>query len=283
VSKPRSDELDRVDALLESMATRIQRPLAAGADASELPALERDFGGSRRLSARERLDIYRQQFWLRHEESLEEDFPATSQLLGSAWQSVVEGYLLENPPSTPSLRELGFRLPDYLASLGSGGGRGVVLDMARLELAYLEVFDAVDEPPLALAELESLGPADWSGARLELSRALRLLELQHSVADFRRAVRSGETISAPSAGPPIHLVVYRHELGLWDQEISADAYDFLQRLAHGESLGAACEGTAGRSPGASEELDAHLGEWFTNWTRLGWITKVVVQGANAAL
>lgn len=281
---PQSDELDRVDALFELMAKSIQEPVPASTDERLRNALEGHFRGSRRLSALERLDIYRQQYWLRHRESLGDDFPGTSQLLASAWEEVTIGYLTEYPPSTPSLRELGFRLPDYLAPRASTPLEAAALDMARLERAYLEVFDAIDEAPFDAAELAGLGPEDWPRAVLEISRALRLLELSHPVADLRRALLSGSAsgsdLAIPSAGQPRYIVVYRRELGLWDQELSADAYDLLQRLAHGEPLGVACEGTARQRPGAASELDAHLSEWFAGWTRLGWITSVAVPEAG---
>jgi hypothetical protein len=59
----------------------------------------------------ERLEIYREQFWLRHRSSLVEDFPGVSGILGRrAWAALIEGYLEAHPPHSYTLRDLGLRL-----------------------------------------------------------------------------------------------------------------------------------------------------------------------------
>jgi len=263
-------ELERIDALFELMSGLVQRPVAITDD---LGASEH-FLASARLSAAERVDIYREQFWLRHEESLREDFPGTMALLGPQWDELVRGYLQEFPPITPSLRELGFQLPDYLKNQGSI--EPSVLDMARLERAYLEVFDAPDEPPLDPASVGALSPEQWPLVEMGISGALRLLELGSQAADLRRKLRAGTLIELAERVEPVYLVVYRRELGLWDKEISRTAHELLRRLASGQALGAACETTAEQMPEATRELDTQLGAWFADWARLGWITRVIV-------
>jgi hypothetical protein len=263
-------ELERIDALFELMSGVVQGSSTIPADAG----VARHFLASSRLSAAQRVDIYREQFWLRHEESLREDFPGTRALIGPAWEDLVRGYLKEFPPTTPSLRELGFQLPDYLEK--HGGIDSSVFDMARLERAYLEVFDAPDEPPLDPAHVGALSPEQWPLARLGISGALRLLELGSHAADLRRLLRSGALVELEERAKPTYLTVYRRELGLWDKEISRTAYALLGRLASGQALGAACEATAEERPEAARELDTQLGEWFADWARLGWITRVDV-------
>jgi hypothetical protein len=263
-------ELERIDALFELMSGLVQRPTAVTDDREA----REHFLPSARLSAAQRLDIYREQFWLRHEESLREDFPGTSALLGPEWDDIVRGYLKAFPPTTPSLRELGFQLPGHLED--QGHFEGSVLDMARLERAYLEVFDAPDEPPLDPAHVGALSPEQWPLARLGISGALRLLELGSHAADLRRLLRSGALVELEERAKPTYLAVYRRELGLWDKEISRTAHELLGRLASGQALGPACEATAAGRPEAARELDTQLGEWFADWARLGWITRVIV-------
>jgi hypothetical protein len=64
--------------------------------------------GNDRLSPAEQVDIYRRQFWLRHEDCLAEDFPALRAILGEPlWEAFVRDYLTEIPPTAPNLRDLG--------------------------------------------------------------------------------------------------------------------------------------------------------------------------------
>jgi hypothetical protein len=100
-----SADLARADSALESMARLIQLPLSLS---DEHAAAVIDFAPNGRQDAIQRVDIYREQFWLRHLESLHEDFPGTSALLTSTWVDLCTRYLAAHPPRTPSLRELGF-------------------------------------------------------------------------------------------------------------------------------------------------------------------------------
>src|SRR5262245_10531800 len=117
------------------------RDLAKSADARGFAELE--IGGNDRLSPVEQLEIYREQFWLRHTSSLVEDFPGLSGILGQAsWEQLVEAYLAAVTPESYTLRDLGQRLPEFVARASFLEHRELCTDMARLEWAYVEAFDA---------------------------------------------------------------------------------------------------------------------------------------------
>lgn len=265
-------DLARVDRALASMARLVRSPRSLS---DEHAAAVSDFAPSRHQDAIQRVDIYREQFWLRHLESLRDDFPGTSALLTSTWVELCTQYLTVHPPCTPSLRELGFQLPDYLATLGAAVVPEVAVDMARLERAYLEVFDAPDEAPLDVVRLQSLGPSEWPLVRFELSKALRLLDLRFSAADLRRTLRGGGAIHGPLVEVPVRLAVYRRERALFDQELCPEAFELLLHLSDGLPLAAACERAAQSRAEAAAVLDAHLSEWFSTWARLGWLVRVL--------
>ncbi|HEX6278201.1 MAG TPA: putative DNA-binding domain-containing protein, partial [Polyangiaceae bacterium] len=55
--------------------------------------------GNARVSPVEQLEIYREQYWLRHTGSLVEDFPGLGGILAqSDWERLVEEYLVAHPP-----------------------------------------------------------------------------------------------------------------------------------------------------------------------------------------
>src|SRR6186997_1950140 len=101
--------------------------------------------GSATLSPVQQLEVYREQYWLRHTGSLVEDFPGLSGILGqSAWERLVEGYLDRHPPEQFSLRDLGSRLAGYVQEQVWLERPELCRDMAALEWAYIECFDAPD-------------------------------------------------------------------------------------------------------------------------------------------
>jgi hypothetical protein len=254
------------------LAAVLRRRRALPAD-PELARLAREHvTGNDRLAPVEQLEIYREQFWLRHTGSLIEDFPGLGGILGqSGWERLLEEYLLAHPPASFTLRDLGQELPDFVARADWLENRELCADMARLEWAYLEAFDAADCEPLAPAALAAIPEAAWESARLELAPSLRLLELDFPVADLRRAIRGEQLVKIP-ARQPTKLAVHRLNRELFDRKLPDVAFALLSRLAQGLSLGAACEQVAEATPG----LEASLGDWFRQWAELGWIARVVV-------
>lgn len=234
--------------------------------------------GNDRVSPVEQLEIYREQFWWRHTSSLVEDFPGLGGILGQAeWEKLVEQYLKEVPPNSYTLRDLGAGLPELIARASWLSHQALCLDMARLELAYIEVFDAPEAPPLAPERLAQIPEDTFEGARLVIAPAVRLLAVRYPVADLRRKLRAAgdEPVAIPEPAPQ-HLVVYRRELRLWDMPVSGVAFTFLSALAAGKPLGAAAELSA-TSPAAEQELGASIGEWLREWTVKGLVSDVQTQ------
>lgn len=247
-------------------------------------ACARHFSGNDRLSPSEQVDIYRQQFWLRHTSTLIEDFPGLSGLLGQkAWENFVEGYLMTRGYDVFALKNLGQGLAEHLASLGEeffsefGVERQLLFEMAELEWAYLKAFDLGDDAPLSAEKLAQIPPTAWAGARFVLSPTVSLLRFQYPVADLRRKIRlTPDAVLGPSAEKaPHNLIVYRRERTLWDKRVSSAAFLLLLEFSKGTALVPACEAVIQRDPDAEKVLEEQLMEWFTLWGRLGWIVDVV--------
>lgn len=234
-------------------------------------------GGSARLSPVEQLEIYREQFWLRHTSSLVEDFPGLGGILGQEeWERLAEAYLLQVAPDSYTLRDLGSRMPEIIAGASWLSHQALCLDMARLELAYVEVFDAPDTLPVSPERLASIPEESFTEARFVLAPCVRLLTLRYPVADLRRQLRSqgDEPVAIPEPRET-RLVVYRRHLRLWDMPLSPVAYTFLSALAEGKPLGAAAQ-VAVVSPEAEAELERGIGAWLQEWSQKGLISDVEV-------
>jgi hypothetical protein len=234
--------------------------------------------GNDRLSPVEQLEIYREQFWLRHTTSLLEDFPGLSGILGQAdWEKLAEQYLREVVPDSYTLRDLGVRLPEVIERAAWLPHQALCLDMARLELAYVDVFDAPDTVALAPERLTALSEDDLLRARLVIAPCVRLLSVAYPVADLRRALRaeSDEPVAVPEARAQC-LVIYRRDLRLWDMPVSPVAFALLVGLAQGAALGAAAEAAA-TTPEAEAEMAQNIGAWFQEWSAKGLISDVAPQ------
>nr|AYM54120.1 hypothetical protein [Chondromyces catenulatus] len=264
------------------IAGALQRPSPIHAD----PALAARAGelvaGNARLSPAEQLDIYRRQFWLRHIEALRDDFPGVSYVLGEApMRAFCEAYLAAHPPSTPSLRDLSDAVPGFAAresaQVAGDARRGLVVDMARYELALLDLFYGASAPPLDPGKLASLPEDAWERAQIKLNPLLKRLALDFPVHRLRKAIVANEAPPLPDAPAPARVALYRRELVTHFEELSVEAFALLDALDAGEALVPACERLmASQSPEAQEVLGRDVGVWFQQWTAWGWIVDVIL-------
>lgn len=251
-------------------------------DAEAVGFASEHIGGNARVSPVEQVEIYREQYWLRHTGSLVEDFPGASGVLGQDdWERLVEEYLMENPPATFSLRELGERLPGFAETREWLPHRELVVDMARLEWAHVEVFDAEEAQPLAPEKLMTVPEDAWEGVRLVPSPALRLLSTRYPVLDLRRRILVAQSATESENGPTAlpepsaeHLAVHRRKLAIEHDRLDKTAFSLLSKVVSSMPLGAALEATASETGLPSDALTSKLEEWFATWSSRGYLIDI---------
>jgi hypothetical protein len=265
------------------MAAQLRRRRDLTRDAETTALAARYFTGNDRLSPVEQLEIYREQFWLRHTSSLVEDFPGLGAIVGQhAWERLVEEYLETYIPDCRSLRDLGRKLPDFVESCTWLEHRALCADMARLEWAYVELFDAPDAHALSPQKLSSIPPDAWQRARLVLNPALRLLEVQYPVAELRRRVQETGNAGDIPLESSRHLVLYRSlDRAIQNQAITAGAFELLRALGAGIPLVPACEAAMAAVPLEATRIEAKIGEWFQRWGEQAWIIDVLIDDPPA--
>jgi hypothetical protein len=277
---------DGLSALQLRMAEALREQRSLPNHAAWSAFADQHISGNARLSPAQQLEIYREQFWLRHTSALVEDFPGLGGILGQEeWEKLAEQYLSEVTPDSFDLRDLGARLPEVIERATWLSHQALCLDMARLELAYIEVFDARDSSPLAPERLATIPEETFAEARLVIAPSVRLLSVRYPVGNLRRKLRANpdEPVPIPDESPQ-QLVVYRLERQLWDMPVSKVAFTFLAGLASGKTLGAAAELAVSRPEAEPEaateaetELSASIGKWLQEWTAKGLISDVLSQ------
>ena len=238
--------------------------------------------GNDRLRPIDQLEIYREQFWLRHTASLVEDFPGLGGILGQAhWETLVEGYLGAHCPNSWTLRDLGRHFPAYVKSRPELPDHALCSDMARLEWQFIELFDAADCPPLDLARLGQLPAGTLETGQVILNPALALIEVEYPVAELRQELLARRAAGPSAADVPIpapkpeQLVLYRaKDRRLYHHPVGPEAFALLDALRRGSALVAACEHAITVAPEHSERLQRNVGAWFQDWAKRGWIVDV---------
>ena len=244
-----------------------------------------------RLSSFERLEIYNRQYWFRLYSSFEEDFPGIKAILGTRkFDRLMRDYLTDCASRSFSLRNLCSRLeswlvahPDYLEPR-----RQLAMDMARLEWAHIEAFDAAENPPLDADDLAAIN----EDSKLHLQPYLRVLELQYPVDDLLIDLRSESGSSDSSSNNataarkirhvrrlaalnPEHilLAVHRHENSVYYKRLDREDYLLLKALLSGASIGDAIDLAFAQSAIPEEERGRWLQQVFASWSALSWFTR----------
>jgi len=246
-------------------------PEARAALAATIPDV---FLPSRELTSEERVGVYADMYFARLIEVLEEEFPALVHLLGHARaHGLFRDYVVAHPSRHYSLNVLGKGLEAFLRDeVGDLEPREFALELARLERAIQDVFDAPECASVAADALARVPPERWGRARLLPIPALALFDFEHPVNAWYQAFKN-EDHRPPPAREPSWLVVFRQEGRVWRMELSRAQHALLSALANGETLERAL-GELERSGFALAELAPELQGWFRTWAGEGFFARV---------
>jgi hypothetical protein len=220
------------------LQSAFKRYLLAGDNERDLAGQVACVGG---IPAETRLDVYRNAYYQRLEEALARDFPALRAVVGDeAFGRLAAAYLAANPSTRPSLRFLGQHLQDWLRRARE---EPALADLAGLEWAVLQAFDAPDAAALTVAGFEGIPAEQWPGLRLALHPSVSLLALEANARELWLAMRRAGPLPAPEPTTE-WLVVWRGRGEPQVEAISAGCHAFLAAFVRGSSFASACEALA---------------------------------------
>lgn len=220
---------------LAKLQSEFKQYLFAGANEAVLSAC---VAATRDIDAVQRLDIYRNAYYIRLQEALAHDFPLLLSVLGDAeFGREMAAYLQAHPSTELSLGYVGQYLPGWFYSKN----QIALADLARLEWAVLRALDAADAHCLDGDRLKDIPPERWSRLRFRLHPSVTLLDVESNVLN----VWTARAKNSPSPGlrpdAPASLVVSRVPRGVSVSPISPHHHTFLEALAENHSFGSACE------------------------------------------
>jgi Putative DNA-binding domain len=274
------DSRGGLDGLMEFLGDAFRRPHPVLDDADLSARSAEHVSGNDRLSPAEQVDIYRRQYFLRHVDSLADDYPGLAHVLGEdEFDAFCRAYLAACPPRRFSLRDLGDRILAFAEGYAFPEDRSALaIEMLRYEHAFIDLFDGAEPPPLDAQKLASVPEDAWDRARLVVHPLLVRMAVRYPVHRIRLAAKAGDAppLTAPPDPEPANLVLFRGADGMIRfDELDGAAFALLAELARGEPLVPAFERVASAlDPAAAEALGPKVGVWFQEWTALRWIVDV---------
>ena len=189
--------------------------------------------------------VYRQAYRARLRAALRDNYEVLSQVMGDdAFDALAEAYITAHPSGHYSLRWFGHQLADFMVAHEALVQHPAMVDLARLEWALRQAFDAANATPMAAAELAALPVQDWPDLRLTLHPSVQMLPLQWAVSPVWHALKSGQEDMPAPAALAHHVLVWREGLQTRWQSLNADQTVFVQGLQAGHSFGEICAALA---------------------------------------
>ncbi len=289
--------------LQRQMAAAIMMPLTAdedmraqAPDGRAMTAVAAGFiAPNSQLTPFERLEIYNRQYWYLVLDALAEDFPALRGVVGSsAFAEMSIAYLTAHPSRSFSMRNLGSKLPEWLAAHPQWAGRRhrLALDVVRIEWAFVEAFDNAERTALTLDQIATLD----GGSRLGLQPHLQLLALDYAADDIVLALHKEQKRGTSEAGvkhddgpePPARLpklrrrptwvAAHRQDNLVYYRRLEREEFLTLAALSEGLPLGEALEAGFRDSRKPAARHPALVRAWFGHWAALGWICAPELEG-----
>jgi len=256
---------------LRELQDAFWRHLAAapGDDAGRpiAPGLAALLVGTEELPAEARLAIYARMYFWRLLDVLREDHPRTAAILGDeTFRAVVRGYLGRHPSEDPSVANVGRAFAAFLATNLPAGAPPWAADLARLEWARREVFDAPDAPALGLDALRALTPAAWPATCFAVVPALARLVVGWPVQRAWAAAPDDPAVAL--TGARTALRVWRSGFSVYHAVLDAREEAALASLAAGEPFAAVCEAFADLP---AEEAAAQAASLLVTWVKDGMV------------
>jgi hypothetical protein len=223
--------------------------------------------GNDRLSAEARVDIYANMYFYRLLDVLKEDFPATLRVLGDDnFHNLATGYLLEYPPTEPSVHHCGRHLAEFLRDHAFRKDAPYIADLAALERAVVEVFHGPDARALEADELRAIAPEKWPALMMRTHPALQILKLEYRVAELLRAVEEDRAWKPAAAGAG-EVIVWRRDSKVFYRDLEEVEERALAAARSGATFAKICELVAeDRDPTKDpvEEVNRLLARWLAD-------------------
>lgn len=248
---------------LSELQAMFQAGVLAGLEPDGAPVLDA-VKNSKRADRTTLFGVYVNAYHVRLTEFLIADFPGLRAVLGEeAFDALAADYIAAEPSRQRNARWYTARLPDFMQQSEQWRDNERAIDVALLERALTDAFDAPEASALSLDALASFEPAQWPRLAFAFHPSLMLLELRAGTIETHEAATAGQAIPAPRDGEE-KVAVWRSNDDSVYCELEADEFLVLSLAVAGHAFGDICQLAAFRESGdaAPERVARFLTGWF---------------------
>jgi hypothetical protein len=219
---------------------------------------------------RERLEIYRSAIFSSFTRVLVEVFPVIVRLLGDDFFSAMARlYALEYPSVQPDLNQYGKQLPEFIEQFEPLKEMPYLVDVARLEWHWHELFYASDSPPFDFSHLATVDESEYEKVAIRLPYAARLLHSHYPAKRIwdQNQPRISEPDEIDLNEGEDYLIIWRSGYERRIEKLSSDQWLLLQSVGEGVTLANLI---------AQPNLEAEIYRLLPDCVQRGWLTNMKI-------
>ncbi|MDH3580270.1 MAG: DNA-binding domain-containing protein [Hyphomicrobiales bacterium] len=200
-----------------------------------------------------RFNVYRNNVYSSLIDVLQACFPVVTRLVGEEFfRATARVYVDQHPPTSPVLMRYGHVFADFLQGFEPVDDVPYLPDVARLEWAWSEAYNAADRAPVTPEALQSVPPEKIETLLFELHPSARLVRSEYPIVTIWSSnSRDDEPEPIDAGAGSEDALILRPGLDVEVRRLPAGGAVFIDALADGLSLGAAAQ----RAAGSAEEFD----------------------------
>ena len=188
-----------------------------------------------------RFAVYRNNVHVSLVGALAARFPVTRQLVGEEFfAGMARLYVGQTKPKGPVLLHYGDGFPDFVAQFPPAAGLPYLPDLARLEAAWTDTYNAADAEILTPGDLTAIAGDALAALDLRLAPATRLVRSGYPIGSLWSAHQT-TPVSIPALSGSECVLLTRPVADVRLTIIPPAAFAFLAAIGQGRTLGQAAE------------------------------------------
>ena len=220
--------------------------------------------------------VYRYAYGSRLVEAMRNDHELLHLYLGDEmFDEMGHAYVKARPSAHPNLRWFSQGLPAFLKSTEPYATHLELSDLAALEKALNDAFDAAEGRVVALNDMTGFAPEAWSGLKFQPHPSASRLDLATNASAIWLTLKNDETPpDAVALEQPAHLLIWRQDVTPMFRELLAEEAMMWDEAANGIPFGVLCEMLA-----TYDDPDSAAGRgagYLHGWITAGLLTDVSV-------
>jgi hypothetical protein len=220
--------------------------------------------------------VYKYAYSSRLVEALRNDHKLLHSYVGDEmFDEMGRAYVAANPSQNLNLRWFGQGFPDFLKS-EPYAKYPILSDLAALEKALNDAFDAKDAPVVALSDMAGFAPEIWNSLQFEAHPSSRRIDVLTNVTAVWLALKNEEMPpDAVLLEKPGRLLIWRQDVTPMFRELSGEEEMMWDEASGGIPFGVLCSMLATYDD--PDSAAARGAGYLHGWITAGLLTRVAAE------